>query len=182
MASHFHASGVHVRVTLDYRDLPFVWDKGFYKMDVEKLRSAMSNAKLVLGDVKKTIPSFMTDPAIAPLGFISFDLDYYSSTKDALRLFDAPQRKWLPRVYCYFDDLLWPETSCYNEHIGELCAIRECNESHAGMALAPIHLLQYMRVFPEVWNEQIYVLHEFHHPLYCRNITPKQEKYTQLPL
>lgn len=33
----------------------------------------------------------------------------------------------LPRVYCYFDDVVWPEFACHNEFTGELHAIHEYN-------------------------------------------------------
>jgi hypothetical protein len=37
-------------------------------------------------------------------------------------------------------------------------------------------------VHPQRWNDQIYVHHDFEHPLYCRNITPDGESERQLPL
>ncbi len=40
---------------------------------------------------------------------LAFDLDYYSSTKTALQLFEGGPESRLPRVYCYFDDIMWPE-------------------------------------------------------------------------
>jgi hypothetical protein len=60
-----------------------------------------------------------------PVGFVAFDLDYYSSTTVAFRVFE---KEHLPRVHCYFDDTIWPESAYHNEYIGELCAIREFNE------------------------------------------------------
>lgn len=36
-------------------------------------------------------------------------------------------------------------------------------------------------IHPAQWNDQIYVMHDFMHPLYCRNVMPSGEKYTQLP-
>src|SRR6185295_18251785 len=35
----------------DYRDLPNVWQQGFYKMDPAKLRARLQGAELLLGDV-----------------------------------------------------------------------------------------------------------------------------------
>ncbi len=166
----------------DYRDLPHVWAKGFYKMDRDKLRAQLKHARLVLGDVKSTIPDFMNSGRIPPVGFISFDLDYYSSTRDAFRIFDFGEETRLPRVYCYFDDIIWPERACHNEYTGELCAIREFNEAHESRKISPIHMLRHMRVHEEEWNEQIYVMHDFEHPAYCVNITPATEEHTQLHL
>src|SRR5215207_7877301 len=63
----------------DYRDMPYAWEQGFYAMDVEKLQSRLRSAKLLIGDVRETVQHFGENNA-APIGFISFDLDYYSST------------------------------------------------------------------------------------------------------
>ncbi|HXB67055.1 MAG TPA: hypothetical protein VNY05_02360 [Candidatus Acidoferrales bacterium] len=174
-------SGQGMPAPNDYRDLPYVWDKGFYKMDVSELKARLSPAtELIIGDVEQTVPSWVPK---ASIGFVAFDLDYYSSTKTALGLFgnhDANTR--LPRCYCYFDDLMWPEYACHNEYVGELCAIKEFNEQHESKKLCPIHMFRHSRVHQAAWNEQMYVLHDFKHPLYCKNVTPSGDRYTQIPL
>ncbi len=51
------------------------------------------------------------------------------------------------------------------------------------MKVCPIHMFSHTRPHPSPWNEQMYVLHDFQHPLYCTvNITPKGRSHTQLPL
>ena len=167
---------------LDFRDLPHVWDKGFYAMDQGALEALLKQAKLIVGDVAKTVPEFARTHLTAPVGFVAFDLDYYSSTKAALQIFDGGPESHLPRVFCYFDDVIWPESACHNEYMGELCALREFNEEHARMKVTPIHMFAYTRPHPAAWNEQTYVLHDYQHPLYCVNLTPKEERYTQLPI
>ncbi len=159
---------------VDYRDLPYVWSQGFYRMDRPALEARLSSAKLVIGNVEQTLRSFV---APHPVGFVAFDLDYYSSTKSALRVFDADH---LPRVYCYFDDTIWPEAACHNEYTGELCAIREFNLENAHRKLCPIHGFRYTQPRKAAWNEGIYVFHNFRHPLYCANLTP--DEHSQLPL
>jgi hypothetical protein len=173
-------SGDGMPAPADYRDLPHVWDKGFYVMDVPKLKARLKpETRLVLGDVGTTITSWTPN---GPVGFVAFDLDYYSSTKDAFQLFERRSETMLPRVYCYFDDILWPEHALHNEWVGELCAIREFNEDHKMKKLCPIHMLRHMRPCHEAWNEQMYVFHDFGHPLYSKLITGKGEKYTEIPL
>ena len=67
----------------DYRDLPHVWGEGFYLMDERLLRSRLRRASLVLGDIAETATAFLG--AIRhPIGFVSFDLDYYSSDEERL--------------------------------------------------------------------------------------------------
>lgn len=164
---------------VDYRDLPHVWGTGFYAMDEEKLRARLSpKTELVIGDVADMVGRWTTP---APIGFVAFDLDYYSSTKAALSLFEpAEERPHLPRVYCYFDDTIEPERACHNEYTGELCAIREFNETHSSLKVCPIHMLHHTLPHRDPWSDAMYVLHDFHHPLYCKNITTRDEASTQL--
>ncbi|MFZ0772507.1 MAG: hypothetical protein WCA49_01995 [Candidatus Sulfotelmatobacter sp.] len=165
----------------DYRDLPYVWGEGFYAMDVERLQAKLKGARLILGNVEGTIPAFLEEIKYQ-IGFAAFDLDYYSSTKMAFRVWEGTPQTRLPRAICYFDDIIWPERAYYNEYTGELCAIREYNLEHAEMKLCPIHLLRHTLPHPSAWHDQMYVLHDFHHPLYCINITPKDASFTQSPL
>jgi hypothetical protein len=173
-------SGDGMPAPADYRDLPHVWDKGFYAMDVQKLAGRLRpTTELVLGDVKRTLSSWKPK---ARIGFVAFDLDYYSSTRNAFELFDRDSETFLPRVYCYFDDIIWPEHALHNEWVGELCAIREFNEEHTTKKLCLIHMLSYIRAHQSPWNQQMYVLHDFTHPLYIKNITASGPRYNQLPL
>lgn len=174
-------TGVGMPAPNDYRDLPYVWGHGFYLMDVERLQTRLKRARLILGDVEETLAAFL--PGIKhPIGFVAFDLDYYSSTKKAFRVWEGLPDTRLPRVICYFDDIIWPERAYYNEYLGELCAIREYNLDHSQMKLCPIHMLRHTQANPSAWHDQIYVLHDFHHPLYCVNITAPDPRFTQLPL
>jgi hypothetical protein len=154
---------------VDYRDLPYLWDEGYYAMDEPRLRARLQRARLILGNVAETVEAFVQEQP-DPVAFISFDLDYYSSTAAAFRIFAGAVETRLPRVYCYFDDIVWPARACYNEFTGEYLAIREFNEQHDRQKIAKIPHLDRMRPYPADWNEQLYVLHDFDHPEYCTNI------------
>ncbi len=174
-------TGEGMPVPLDFRDLPHVWNTGFYKMDVARLKAKLlPGTELILGDLENTIPSWVPKGSI---GFVAIDVDYYSSTKKALRLFENEDpASRLPRTYCYFDDTIWPEHACHNEYTGELRAIGEFNEEHEAKKICPIHLFRHTRVHQAPWNDQIYVLHDFKHPLYSTNVTLAGKQYTELPL
>jgi hypothetical protein len=186
VARHF---GIEIRVAgfdggagmpppVDYRDLPHVWDTGFYQMDIPKLRQMLSpSTELVLGPIDETVHRWVPK---AVIGFVAFDLDYYSSTKSGFGLFG--QAGCLPRVYCYFDDLIWPEMACHNEYTGELCAIRDFNQEQNDKKICPIHMLRHIRVHQAAWNDAMYVLHDFSHPLYGRNLMPPGDRHRQLAL
>ena len=145
----------------DYRDVLYFWDQGYYRMDREKLERRLEFAKLVIGDVKETCAEFYEKYDPAPLGCVFFDLDYYTSTLPAFEIFNTKPENRLPRIPCHFDDI-----SCTNEFIGELCAIKEFNETHAMTKIAPEHLMSETRKIPMPWNHEIFVFHDFGHPHY----------------
>ena len=62
---------------LNYRDLPYAWQAGQFKMDIPKLEARLTSAKLVIGDVAETVVPFRADKEVASVGFVSFDLDFY---------------------------------------------------------------------------------------------------------
>lgn len=150
----------------DYRDLGYVWKRGAYRMDVEGLKAQLKSAKLLLGDVRDTVAEFLRTEH-APIGFISFDLDYYSSTASAFRIFEASDQFLLPRTVCYFDDVVSDGHQLHCDQVGELLAIREFNRDSArGDRLAPFGLMNADLLFPALWMQQLWVYHRFEHPSY----------------
>lgn len=88
----------------DHRDLPDTWREGDFVMDQEALRLRLPQAELVLGDIHATVPGFLEAHDPVPIGFVSIDVDYYSSTAAALRIFRGDDAHFLPRVFCCLDD------------------------------------------------------------------------------
>jgi hypothetical protein len=163
---------------LDYRDLPYNWKGGFFKMDVERLRERLTSAKLVLGDIRDTTSSFFRDYDPAPIAAAMYDLDFYSSTAAALKMFDGDEKHWLPRVYCYFDDTVGGEIQLYSDYAGARLAINEFNQAHESKKLAiPYHLLA--RTMGQPWYHSIFIYHDFSHSRY-NDFIAKDDK--QLPL
>jgi hypothetical protein len=162
----------------DYRDLPYVYRAGFYRMDRAALEPRLRRSKLVLGDIAETVPAFMRAGGFPPIGFIALDVDYYSSTVSAFEIFSGNDAQYLPRVFCYFDDVgLAPALHC--EYTGELLAIREFNERHANKKICLINGLWLTRIIRSPWNNQLYVCHQFDHPQYDTFATPEAEAHTQ---
>jgi hypothetical protein len=154
----------------DYRDMPYVWRSGYFAMNGHALRDRLRAAEIVEGDVAETVPRFLTRPALLPVGFVAFDLDYYSSTAAALALLSAGEPLLLPRVFCHFDDVVGDDWELHSEYTGELLAIAEFNASHSDRKVAPINGLPYKRAVAAEWHAKQYVLHCFSHPLYQRHI------------
>lgn len=156
-------TGEGLPVASDYRDLGYVWKRGAYRMDVAGLKARLKSAKLVLGDVRETVLEFVRSEH-APIGFISFDLDYYSSTAAAFQVFAGADPAVLPRVICYFDDVISDGHQFHCNQVGELLAIREFNQQEdRGHALEPMGLFDGGLAFPALWQQQIWLYHRFHH-------------------
>jgi hypothetical protein len=149
----------------DPRDAPFSAEEGYFPMDQDRLRARLTRAKLVLGDVASTIAAFLASEP-APIGFISFDLDYYSSTRDAFAVLRAQPARLMPRVMCYFDDTHGYPWGDFN---GARLAINEFNAAEADRKIAQLHGLKYIlprTEFDQRWPEAMYVAHLFGHPAY----------------
>lgn len=158
-------SGKGLPRPLDYRDLPNLFAKGAHRMDFDKLKVCLTKAELKLGLVEKTVPKFIAEGP-APVGFISFDLDFYSSTKGAFQLLEADYAHLMPRIHCYFDDITG---FTYSEFTGERLAISEFNQSHTMRKISPIYCLRHYvpKIYRQtLWPEQFYMAHFFEHPLY----------------
>lgn len=159
-------TGVGLPAPADYRDLPYMWKGGFYPMDKEKLLPQLKRAHLKLGLIENTLKRFL-ESEFAPAAFISFDVDLYTSTRQALAVFEGTPNKVIPRVSCYFDDIMG--FGC-NEYTGERLAIEEFNRNHIHHKVTLNHGLQWFvpwRNQRDRWVQQMFIAHMFDHPRYC---------------
>lgn len=157
-------SGEGLPPPADYRDLPYIWQESHFKMDQAALKRQLRNASLVLGPVSRTAASFAADFNPAPIGAISFDLDYYSSTVDAFRIFEAPPDRRLPRIFCYFDDIYSSDVGHVGAGVGVPLAIDEFNAARSGRTLSPLTHLEFTYPPARAWHRQIYSFADFEHP------------------
>jgi hypothetical protein len=158
-------TGIGIPKSMDYRDCPNIWLNGQFPMDSEGLRARLNRAKLVLGRVEETVPAFSAEKC-APVAFVSFDLDLYTATRSAFQIFDSPFDRLLPRVVCYFDDIIG---LTYSEFNGERLAINEFNSEHGRRKVSPLYGLRCFLPFDPQgsWPELLYFAHFFDHPRYC---------------
>jgi hypothetical protein len=171
-------TGAGLPALVDYRDLPYHWKPGFFRMDVPALEKRLKRAKLVLGNVRETVSEFISKYNPAIIGGVSQDLDFYSSTKDAFKLFDENPDRFLPRTICYFDDVIGTDIEFYGDFTGERLAIHEFNAEHQHSKLSPIYWLTSIVCAPS-WHFQMYVLHLFEHPRYNQFVSDENQ---QLPI
>ena len=142
-----------------YRDHPDLYSTGDFPMNHEALVKRLpANAQLILGELKETVAQFVAKlSANEPVGFVSVDVDYYSSTRDALTIFDSTPDKYLPRVIIYLDDV---ESPAHNSWCGELYAVHEFNEKHERRKIEPHTFLRGTRIFKNArWIDHMVTLH-----------------------
>ena len=151
----------------DPRDAPFIMEPGHFPMDESALRARLKRTELHIGPVARTVPGF-PGPGSAPLGFVVHDLDYYSSTRDALAMLLAPAEQMMPRVLAYYDDTLgYP----WADGLGERAANLEFNAEHGERRR--VDRLEGMRfLLPPSessarWAEALHLIHVLDHPRYA---------------
>jgi hypothetical protein len=150
----------------DFRDCPNLFLEGQFPLEETRLLPNLERAKLILGLVDQTVPEFVAGRP-APIGFVSFDLDLYSSTVSALRTFEVDAELVLPRVLCYFDDITG---FTYADHNGERLAISEFNLAHELRKLSQIYAAEFYvpeRESRALWPRKLYMAHILDHPRYC---------------
>lgn len=157
-------TGVGLPRPTDHRDHPELYAAGSFPHDRDMLARALpANARIVYGDLRDTIDPFVESltPA-SPLGFATLDVDYYSSSQHALRLFLGDALCYLPAVCVYVDDL---HHTTHTRFAGELLAIDEFNDEHELRKLDVDRGLFHSRVFKHAeWLQHMYRLHVFDHP------------------
>jgi hypothetical protein len=161
-----------------YKDHPELYQTGDFPMDFSILSTKLyENTKLVIGPLSETIKEFLlNDFNSAPIGFISVDVDYYSSTVDALKLLESKSENFYPRVIFYLDDL---EDQSHNSHCGEQAAINEFTNEHPLRPIEKHPFLRSYRIFKNArWIDHIYQCHILDHK--TRNSLENNRKQTVL--
>jgi len=131
----------------DYRDHPEIWQVGEYA-------SRCNDSRVIFGDVEQTVPEFVQQWGNAKLAFVSLDVDLYSSTVSALKIFEMPADRYLPTVLVHVDDANTNITM--NAWCGAELAINEFN---------PQHILRKFESKHHCWNlTNFYGLHVLDHP------------------
>jgi hypothetical protein len=159
-------TGQGMPLATGFRDHPDLYGQGDFPMDVEALRNKLpANGELIIGDVASTVPEFVASrlQPDCPIGYVAIDVDYYSSTVPALRLFGGDPQCYLPITLIYLDDI---ELDPHNPFAGELLAVTEFNERNPFRKFCRPDFLENQRLFrAAVWIKHIFYLHVMDHPV-----------------
>jgi hypothetical protein len=66
--------GTGMPTPVDYRDVPYVWQPGFFSMDEDQLRARLKSAQLHIGDMTQTGHDISHQSSANRLHI--FDMDY----------------------------------------------------------------------------------------------------------
>ena len=144
-------------------DANWQYSAGEYASDPDTLRKKLSGkAQYILGDIASTFPHWLNAEKL-PLGFVSVDVDYYSSTRAILTpLANVAAEKLLPITEFYFDDIL-----CHGvpRCVGELAAVAEFNKLNRSRQFDREDWIREWRPYGEkLWLRRLYALYCFDHP------------------
>lgn len=148
-----------------YLDHPELYVQGDFPMqDPARLKKLLpDSARLIITDLNtEDWTQYITKDA--PVGFISIDVDYYSSTINLLnRLHSIEADKLLSNSLFYLDDVCLDN---HNPYQGELLAVTEFNEASALRKFDSYYArLRHRQKFcNEQWLEQMYQFHCLDHP------------------
>jgi hypothetical protein len=166
-------TGMPMPEILDYRDVPYRWSVGNWPLDKENLEKQLHRAKLILGNTRDTVPEFIGSKP-APVAFVVYDLLMYSSTAEALKLFEADSSLLLPRTYCMFRSYLGTRGDIC-DFVAERLAIKEYNVKYSMRKVCHMDGLRYfVPNNSDSWPDWFNCLHIFDHPLYCKPCSYEQ--------
>jgi hypothetical protein len=156
-------TGVGMPPPQSYRDHPEIYQQGDFPMNHDALQQSLpGNAQLVIGEINDTVTTFLrTVTSDAPIGFISIDVDFYTSTRAALTVLEGNPEQYLPRVQIYLDDLEHPS---HNSWCGEQLAVCEFNERNKMRKIEQHAFLRGYRIFRNArWIDHMYTSHVLDH-------------------
>lgn len=156
-------SGEGMPDPIDYKDHPELYRKGDFPSLKLKEVKLPSKTKIIYGEIKDTLKEFNQEiiNQTSKIGFISIDVDYYSSTKKCLEICKLNSKNLLSKIPMYFDDINNPE---HNIYCGELLAIDEFNKEKIKRKICKMTQLRDWRIFKNaLYLDQMYFLHVFDH-------------------
>lgn len=178
---HGFDTGKGMPAAVDFRDHPELYQQGDFVMDVEALRAILPpNVTLHLGELPETIPPFLDAlDRSAPIGFVSVDVDYYSSTVLALEALKGGADLYLPWALVYADDI---NLEPHNSKAGELLAFAEFNAAMPMRQIEVHPFFEKWRIFQRaIWVRQMFFLHVLDHPRRAQPAPTGTKRYLENP-
>ncbi len=156
----------HPDYNSDSRDRLYELTKGDYPFDKKENLKKLNISELIIGDVKDTLKNFVLDKNIEeyPIGFVSFDLGLYTSTKFALNILNENSKYFIPRPSLYFDNNYF-----VLDNEGDRLALKEFNDNSKKQICNINEMSEQLSLSWEKWlflAKRIYFLSDQNHPKY----------------
>ena len=151
-------SGKGMPKPTSYRDHPEKYRfKDFPSLGLNNKKMPLKT-KIYLGPINKTYKFIKNNlKKNTKIAFVSIDVDYYSSTKSALKIFNFKHSLYLSSTVIYFDDI---NNIDHNKFCGELLAIDEFNKKNKFKKITKFTQLKNWRIFKNaIWLDQMYFMH-----------------------
>jgi hypothetical protein len=151
-------TGLGMPPPFDYRDHPEKYRTGDFPPLNLSENTLPKKTKIYYGEIKETVNLIKNyrEQGIK-IGFVSVDVDYYTSTVSCLKSLTFDQSFYLSSTVLYFDDVYNID---HNEFCGELLAINEFNQTNKFRKICKMTQLKDWRIFKNaVWLDQMYFLH-----------------------
>ena len=172
----FELGSGHIKEETDPRNRLYELSGGDYAFKKDENIKKLKFSKLILGDVKETVPKFLEEKHLddAPLGFVIFDLGFYTSAKDALNLLKSKSKRYLPRTIIYSDNNYF-----VLENEADKLAFAEFN-NEGGKTISPIgELAEQLSISWNKWiflGKRMFILSDLKHEKYNINYEQKINK------
>ena len=172
----FELGSGHIKEETDPRNRLYELSGGDYAFKKEENIKKLKFSRLILGDVKETVPKFLEEKHLdnAPLGFVIFDLGFYTSAKDALNLLKSKSKRYLPRTIIYSDNNYF-----VLENEADKLAFAEFNNER-GKTISPIgELAEQLSISWNKWiflGKRMFILSDLKHEKYNINYEQKINK------
>ncbi|AIQ95500.1 hypothetical protein EW14_1489 [Prochlorococcus sp. MIT 0604] len=156
-------TGVGMPKPLDYKDHPEKYREGDFPSLKLKNTKLPEKTRVIYGEISGTIDKFVEKHKLNDnvIGFVSLDVDYYSSTKEALKIFNMPASNYLSRTPIYNDDESHLD---HNDYCGALLAINEFNKNNELRKFSKMHNLRNKGIFKNAsFLDQMYFYHVLDH-------------------
>jgi hypothetical protein len=151
-------TGLGMPPPVDYKDHPEKYRAGDFPPLNLPENKLPKKTEIYYGEIKETVNLIKSyHEQGVKIGFISVDVDYYSSTASCLASLTFDQSFYLSSTVLYFDDVYNID---HNEFCGELLAINEFNQTNKFRKICKMTQLKDWRIFKNaVWLDQMYFLH-----------------------
>ena len=151
-------TGLGMPTPVDYKDHPEKYRAGDFPPLNLPENELPKKTKIHYGKIKETVNLIKCyHEQGVKIGFVSVDVDYYSSTASCLKSLIFDESFYLSSAVLYFDDVYNID---HNEFCGELLAINEFNQTNRFRKICKMTQLKDWRIFKKaVWLDQMYFLH-----------------------